>query len=72
MDRDFLLTAAVCAMIPVGFAIGICLFIYAWLYARSARGNDTGEKIRNIRRIIFVLFAVCIGIFAVIEYVLSR
>jgi|GEM_PF-5853861 len=72
MDRDFLLIAAVCAMIPVGIAIGICFFFYAWFYAQSIRGKNVETKIRNVRRIIFVLFAVFIGIFAVIEYALSR
>ena len=71
MDHTFLLKTAVLALIPVGFSIGICFFIFAWFSLQSIRGKDVETKIRRIRFIILILFTSLVGIFAVIGYALT-
>ncbi len=71
MDHTFLLKTAVLALIPVGFSIGICFFLFAWFYWQSIRGKDVETKIRKIRFIILILFTSLVGIFAVIGYALT-
>jgi hypothetical protein len=71
MDHVFLLKAAVCALIPVGIAIGVCFFILARCSFRSIRGKDVEIKIERVRLVILILFTFFVGIFAVIAYALK-
>lgn len=68
MEHAFLLKAAVVALIPVGLAIGICFFVFAWLYMQSIRGIDVASGIRAIKLIILILFTAFVGIFALVRY----
>jgi uncharacterized membrane protein YidH (DUF202 family) len=72
MHDTILLRAAVLALIPVGFSIGICFFVFAYLYLQSIRGKDVSRSIRRVRLLILVLFAVFVGIFAVIRWAPGR
>jgi len=55
MHDTILLRAAVLALIPVGFSIGICFFVFAYLYLQSIRGKDVSRSIRRVRLLILVL-----------------
>jgi hypothetical protein len=63
-----LTTAAVLTAIIIGFFIGICLFYFGYLYVQSVRGKDVAARMRRVQFIILSLFAVFIGIFAVMRW----
>jgi ABC-type nickel/cobalt efflux system permease component RcnA len=72
MDDLSLLKAAVVLMIPIGLAIGISFFVYAFYYYRSIRGRDVQRQVNRIRIVIGILFAAFVGLFAVIQLFLNE
>jgi hypothetical protein len=61
MDHISLLKAAVLALVAVGLSIGICFFVFAYLYVQSIRGKDIDNKLRSVRRIVLVHFTAFVG-----------